>query len=652
MTERAPPTDAEPAAERPLDLATLTTSLVESIRDYAVFMLDTTGRVITWNSGAARINGYQADEILGQHISVFYPDPDEAREHCRRELELATTEGRFEEEGWRVRKDGSSFWANVVITPVRDTEGRLIGFAKVTRDLTERREADQALRDSEERLRLLIGSIQDYAIFMLDLDGRVMSWNPGACRIKGYRPEEIIGQPIERFYPAEDAAAGKPRRLLERAARDGRVEDVGWRVRKDGTHFWADVVISAVRDESGTLRGFVKVTRDLTELHRASEALRESEDRYRIILESVSDYAIFMLDTRGRIATWNTGAERITGYTETEILGRPLSVFYPPDAGDGDRAERELQSALRSGRFDDEAYRVRKDGSRFWASISLTPIFDASGRHRGFAKVTRDLTDRRALEQERLRLAHAQEALRLRDDFISLASHELRTPLTSLQLQLQALVRRRDELPPWLSARLDRATRSADRLSALVESLLDVSRIRTGHLVLELQEFDLCALAAEVVEELRLTAERAGSEVHLHAPDPVVGQWDRLRVGQVLTNLLGNALRYGAGSRVDVEVAAEHDAVVMRVRDHGPGFPESELPRLFDRFERATQTAHHGGLGLGLYVSREVALAHGGEMRASNAAGGGAIVEVRLPRVGLPGADAASDEPCSQDVHG
>lgn len=245
--------------------------LVDNVRDYAIFALDTRGYVLSWNQGAERLKGYAPNEIIGRHFSTFYPPEDIAANKPANELREAERDGRLEEEGWRLRKDGTRFWANVVITALRDRTGRVIGFAKVTRDLTERRRAEDALRESEERFRLLVHSVRDYAIFMLDPEGRITSWNEGAQRIKGYRADEIIGRHFSTFYPAEDVARGKPKWELEVVAREGKYEEEGWRVRKDGSLFWANVLISAVRGKDGAILGYAKVTRDLTERRAAQE---------------------------------------------------------------------------------------------------------------------------------------------------------------------------------------------------------------------------------------------------------------------------------------------------------------------------------------------------------------------------------------------
>lgn len=253
--------------------------LVEGVIDYAIFMLDPSGVVVNWNAGAERLKGYTADEIIGQHFSKFYTPEDRASGMPGRFLDIAAREGRFEAEGWRVRKDGSRFWASVVIDAIRSETGVLQGFAKVTRDITERRAALDAIRESERQFRLLVAGVTDYAIFMLDPNGIITSWNAGAQRIKGYTEEEIIGQHFSKFYTERDRAAGVPARALYTATHEGRFEADGWRVRKRGTMFWANVVIDPIRDEHGHLIGFAKITRDITERRDTQLALQEAQNQ-------------------------------------------------------------------------------------------------------------------------------------------------------------------------------------------------------------------------------------------------------------------------------------------------------------------------------------------------------------------------------------
>jgi PAS domain S-box-containing protein len=247
--------------------------LVDAITDYAIYMLDENGIVTSWNAGAQRLKGYAAAEIIGQHFSRFYTEQDRRAGAPAHALKTASTEGRFELEGWRVRKDGARFWGHVVIDPIRSPAGNVIGFANITRDLTERATAEQALLRSEEQFRRLVEGVTDYAIYMLDPQGYISSWNAGAQRIKGYRPEEIIGQHFSRFYTAEDQAAGLPAVSLQTAIREGQFEKEGWRVRKDGSRFWAHLVIDPILGDDGEVIGFAKITRDITERKEAQKAL-------------------------------------------------------------------------------------------------------------------------------------------------------------------------------------------------------------------------------------------------------------------------------------------------------------------------------------------------------------------------------------------
>jgi PAS domain S-box-containing protein len=361
------------------------------------------------------------------------------------------------------------------------------------------------------------------------------------------------------------------------------------------------------------------------------DLLQDAEPRFRLLVEAVRDYAIFMLDPGGHVATWNVGAKRIKGYDAGEIIGQHFSKFYPEEVARSGRCERELEIAALEGRFEDEGWRIRKDGSRFWANVVITALRKPSGELVGFTKVTRDLTERRRLEQEQIRLARAEEAIRLRDEFLSLASHELKTPLTVLQMQLDTLRDRLDAADHKVSAKLRRATQSSERLASLVESLLDVSRIASGRFALERKEFDLADSIGRLVDTFRPVAEKVGCSLTMRAEGTFVGAWDQLRVEQAVTNLLSNAIKYGAGAPVNVDLRREADDVLLEVRDHGPGIQDSEIVRIFGRFERAASVRNYGGLGLGLYLIQEIVDAHGGTVSVCNAAGGGACFQLRLP---------------------
>lgn len=392
------------------------------------------------------------------------------------------------------------------------------------------------------------------------------------------------------------------------------------------------------------------LTRDLGQKHardeeqrQRSEHLWRNEERFRLLVDGVEEYAIFMLDPRGVVTTWNVGAERIKGYRADEIIGKHFSVFRTAEDVAAGACEQELATAVSDGKLANEGWRVRKDGSRFWASVALSALRDNTGKLMGFAKITRDLTQRRQLEEERLQRARAEEAVRLRDEFLLIASHELKTPLTSLQIDLHGMGR--DPVDPdKQQRRLERAVRNVERLNGLIDSLLDVSRLAHGQLVLEPTRMELREAVTHVLAAMRGQASRAGCEVRLLAPHPVPGTWDPMRVEQVVMNLLSNAIKYGAGAPITVVVGEEGREAVLEIRDAGPGVATADTERIFQRFERASSIRHFGGLGLGLYIAREIVNAHGGSITVRNHPDGGAALTVRLPLAQAAEANRAA--PC------
>ncbi|HBT28706.1 MAG TPA: GGDEF domain-containing protein, partial [Erwinia persicina] len=252
--------------------------LVQSVVDYAIYMLTPDGTVANWNPGAQRAKGYLPTEIVGKNFSCFYSEEDRLQGAPQKGLAIAFDRGRYETEGWRYRKDGSAFWAHVVIDAVRDDEGRLIGYAKVTRDCTEQRRMQHEQFEREQTFRVLVEGVQDYAIYMLDPRGSVMNWNAGARRAKGYTAEEIVGKHFSCFYSAQDRLLQLPESNLAVASRTGRFEDYGWRYRKDGSAFWAHVVIDAIRNDEDRLIGFAKITRDCTEVREYEQQILRSRD--------------------------------------------------------------------------------------------------------------------------------------------------------------------------------------------------------------------------------------------------------------------------------------------------------------------------------------------------------------------------------------
>jgi PAS domain S-box-containing protein len=489
--------------------------------------------------------------------------------------------------------------------------------------------------EPEERFRLLVESVKDYAIFLLDPEGRVASWNAGAERIKGYRADEIIGKHFSVFYPPEPAPGTICAFALDEAAREGRFEAEGWRLRRDGSRLWANVTITALRDPAGTLVGFAKVTQDLSARREAEEQAR----RFRLLVESVKDYAIFMLDPEGHVSSWNAGAERIKGYRAMDIIGRHFSVFYPPESDPEKLCAMELEVAAREGRFEAEGWRLRKDGSRLWASVIITALRDPNGTLIGFAKVTRDLTARReaevaqrALAAQQATLAEKERIQEFQERFLAILGHDLRNPLAALEMGAGILRQRASDAASLRI--LDRIDSSSRRMSRMIEQILDLtrSRLATG-LEVHPQPMDLRDTILSIIEELH--AAHPASAIDLRCP-VLAGTWDPDRLEQVFSNLIGNAILYGDPSTpVTIEASAEKEAICVKVRNQGNPIPAELQASLFDPFrrgERDSRTAKTAGLGLGLYISREIVFAHGGTLELESNSIQGTTFRVALPR--------------------
>jgi hypothetical protein len=523
---------------------------------------------------------------------------------------------------------------------------------------------------------LLVDRVQDYAIFAIDPQGYILSWNAGAERLKGYTADEARGKHFSMFYLPEALEAGTPVRELETAISTGRSEDEGWRVRKDGSTFWASVLITALIDDQGQLLGFAKVTRDLTERRAAEVAVRHSEERIRLLIDSVTDHAIFMLDRTGHITTWNTGAQRIKGYTADEIVGRHFSTFYTEeDQADGKPA-RALGIAESTGRYEEEGWRVRKDGARFWANVLIFPIREADGEVVGFAKVTRDLTERhaaqeRALEdarhiaaqdaaraaaeqraaemQEMTERLHAQttelarrseeaeKANRAKSEFLAAMSHELRTPLNAIGGYTQLLqLGIGGPMSPEQTEHLERIQRSQRHLLGIINDILNFSRVEAGQVAYELGAVE----ANEVIEAvapmvaLQAEAKRITLEV-AECSEPLVATADRAKVEQVLLNLLSNAVKFTPeDGQIELTCGRTDDHVWISVRDTGIGIPSEQLETIFAPFVQVGRSlaSPKEGAGLGLAISRNLTRAMHGDLTLESREGIGSTFTITLPR--------------------
>ena len=488
----------------------------------------------------------------------------------------------------------------------------------------------QNVLQSERVFRMLVEGVRDYAIFLLDLKGNVASWNPGAERIKGYSAAEIIGKHFSTFYPQVDTDAGKPEYELKVAGEVGRFEDEGWRLRKDGSRFWANVVITRVMDESGCLLGFGKITRDLTER-------RLAEQRYRSLIEGVTDYAIYSLDVNGNLTSWNSGAQRIKGYNEFEILGRHFSTFYTPEDIARELPAYVLRTAAEAGHFEGEGWRVRKDGTRFWSSVVVTPMRSDQGELIGFSKITRDVTDRKKLmdqiqkhaEELELRVAEREQTNAELEAFSYSVSHDLRAPLRAIEGFTNAFLEDYGESVPEEGREyLEEVTQAAGRMNRLVQDLLNFSKLSRIHL--EMQPVEVARAVEQAVRQVSADA----GHVRVEDLGKLTVMAHEQTLIQALTNLIGNAVKFRAPDRepeVRISAASLDGKVRISVADNGIGIAPEHQERIFQVFERLHGQEEYPGTGIGLAIVKRGIQRMSGQLGMESARGEGSTFWVELP---------------------
>ena len=503
--------------------------LVQSIKDYAIFMLNPKGIITTWNEGAKQIKGYSADEIIGKHFSIFYTPEDLQTNKPAMELEVAIATGKYEEEGWRKRKDGSTFWANVIINSIYDEEGRHLGFSKITRDLTDRKYLEEKLRRSEERHRLLVEQVKDYGIFMLDETGNIVSWNEGAARITGYEAGEILGKNFSIFYPEEDIVAKKPETELIIAAKEGKYEEEGWRIRKNGEFFWVGVVITAIYSE-GKLIGFAKVTRDLTERKKAEVDIKESFERYRSLAEE--------------------------------------------------------------------------------------------------------------LKQTNNKLVEANRQL---EQFASIASHDLKEPLRKIITFTDLILNDKQNQLSVLSEKYFlKAIESARRMTRMIDDILSFSFLS------QKQEFETISLQNVLDETIELLDHPIREKKAIIRSDNL----PRLKVipsqaRQLFQNLLSNSLKF-SHKELSPTITITHEFlngkkingaainpgtnyIQLRFEDNGIGFEQKDNEKIFELFKRLHSRDEYSGTGIGLAIVKKIVENHNGFIYAQKGKDNGAVFNILLP---------------------
>lgn len=590
--------------------------------------LDRDGIIRFANPAIAAMTGFSREELLNQSVSFLY---DEGGDKIRAdyELEMAFRKGRFVSEGWRMQKGGGAFWTEMVITPLFDRSGELLGYTCTFHDVSGRKQEELRLRESEERFRLMVESVRDYAIFLMDSKGHILTWNEGAQRTKGYAPDEIIGRHFSTFYISEDLESRKPERELQIAEATGKYEEEGWRVKKDGALFWANVVITALFSDKNQLIGFSKVTRDLTERRRNEELMRQSEERYRSLVEQVTDYGIFMMDDKGRITSWNEGAKRISGYLPSEIIGKYFSVFYPEEDIMNGKPALELKVAKAEGKYEEEGWRLRKDGSHFWASVVITAVYNTDGTLIGYSKVTRDLTEKKAAERalkatnerlrmlaEELKLANAQlsYANQELEQFTSIVSHDLQEPIRTIKSFLQLIdmklnAQQADDLKKYIGKTIS----AADRMRELIQNLLHYSQLSKGDMVLE--RVNVADMVSQALQNLKTSIDNKEAVITVSSEVETV-EGDRVQLVQLVQNLVSNALKFTRATvpEVAIRCSSVNNHVQFAVTDNGIGIASNELNKVFEIFRRLDSARDYPGTGIGLAICKKIVDRHRGRI--------------------------------------
>jgi len=686
--------------EEAVDLLEL---LLAQVVDYAIFVLDKNGCIASWNPGAQRIEGYAADEIIGKPYSVFFTEEERAAGKPNEILAHVRAHGRYEEEGWRVRKDGTRFWASAIVTALHDRRGALRGFAKITRDLTDRRQAEEAarlaaadqaarrqaeldereMRRSRDQLDLILRSISEGVLVQAPQRGFIFA-NEAAARLCDFdAAEALLAATREEIFSKFDVLRedGSPFPLDElpgRLALRGKPSTavVRFRVKRTGEERWSFVSGAPVVDQHGNVDLSVSVFREFTERRRsehawqfladASVALAASLD-YEATLKHVADLAVptiadwSAVDILGPDGSLEQLAVAHVDPSKRELAKEWRRRWPPPREGMPYQVIRtglpellpEITDAMiEAGTPDPEQRRIAFQlGLRSVMVVplivgkeaigTLTFLTAESGRRYGPQDLilATEIGRRASLAIQNARsYTETSEAVRTRDNFLAVASHELRTPLSALSVFISSLVRAAASgrllklSPEALTARMVKAERQMTQLGRLVDRLLDVSRLSTRDLRLERERTDLADIARDVISRYEDVAAETGSTIELRTAGPAIGWWDRGRLDQVMTNLVGNAVKYGQGAPISVSISSGASGHVrLTVRDAGPGIPLEDQERIFGQFERAAESENVPGMGLGLWLARRIVAAHGGAINLDSVPGEGATFSVLLP---------------------
>jgi PAS domain S-box-containing protein len=617
--------------------------LIENVVDHAIYMLDAAGRVSTWNAGATRIMGYEEEEAVGMDFSAFFSTKDVAEGVPAGLLKTAVTMPRAHHEGWCVRKDGTRFRSKWVITGIRDTSGSIVGFSNGTQDITHQSKAEEALQKSEERYRQLV-ELSPCAV-VVHSGGRLVFGNSTAAKLLGTDDlKHLIGRPIRDFVHPDYWGIVEERQAAMRQGKTVPFVEERW-LRLDGSPVEVVVAATPLIFEQQLEQPAVQVIAlDITQRKLGEEALRNSEERFRLAVESVEDYAIYMLDVEGHVTSWNAGAESITGYHSEEVIGHAIDNCFTPEEINQGEAAQELKRAASEGRIQSEGWCLRKGGSHYYAHWTLTVVRDAAGEISGFLKVARDITERKQNEEQVARwnaeleqrvaerTTQLEAANKELEAFSYSVSHDLRAPLRHIDgfvdiLQSTAMEKLDEESRQHLQTIAD----AAKQMGKLIDDLLAFSRM--SRVKLNKKPVNLKILAHESMRHLQ--GDMKGREIEWVIGELPTVQADPELLRQVMMNLIDNALKYTRKrpqTRIEIGSAANEEEITIFVRDNGVGFDMRYADKLFGVFQRLHRTTEFEGTGVGLANVRRIISRHGGRTWAEGAVNQGATFYFSLPK--------------------
>jgi len=624
----------------------------------AVIATDMNGSVTFMNSVAESLTGWTRAEAAGKSMDLVFDILDkETRRPVENPVKKVFRQRKvvgLADHTLLLSKNGKEFDIEDSAAPILTDSGEGLGVVLVFRDITDKNRTEEETKRQKELLQLILASIAD-GVVVADSNGKFLLFNAAAEQVLGMgATERAPDQWSDQYgvylpdtmtqYPADQLP-------LVRAMRGENVDGLELFIRNPQVPEGRLLSINGrpLKRADGALQGGVVVFHDMTERKRAEQALRQSEERFRLLVSEVADYAILMLDPEGGVVSWNAGAERIKGYKAQEIIGQHFSRFYPTEDVERGKPAHELKVAGEQGRFEDEGWRMRKDGSRFWANVVITPLRDGTGRLLGFAKVTRDVTEHKRTQEL---LVHAKEeavrASKFKDQFLSTMSHELRTPLNAV-LGFSDLLA--DERYGPLNDRQQRYVAhihtGGKHLLKLISDILDLSKIEAGRMELAREDVTVASAFAEVISALYPLAEKKSQALLQRAESHLHVRADAMRFKQMLMNLAANAIKFTPeGGRIELAARQVDDQVRVEVRDNGPGIPPDQQQRIFEAFFRLTESGSATeGTGLGLAITSRLVELHGGKLGIESQPGEGACFYFSLPLIAI-----APDQPAQTSV--